>query len=97
MIRRTRGDVHRSAEEAFPLRRSSALHPFAHFLERDYNPHTEDSSSFLAWNRVIRVVEMAELTTEQLRALEQIRQRLLSLNAALGALRTDLATSLPSW
>ena len=42
---------------------------------------------------------MAELAPEQFKSLEEIRQRLLSLNASLGALRTDLATtsSLPAW
>lgn len=40
---------------------------------------------------------MSDLTAEQIRSLEQVRQRLLSLNASLGALRTDLAGQLPSW
>jgi mediator of RNA polymerase II transcription subunit 8, fungi type len=42
---------------------------------------------------------MADLTHEQIKSLDSIRQRLLSLNASLGALRGDLATnpSLPSW
>ena len=40
---------------------------------------------------------MADLTAEQVRSLEQIRQRLISLNASLGAFRTELAGQLPSW
>jgi hypothetical protein len=42
-------------------------------------------------------LNMSDLNADQIRSLEQLRQRLLSLNASLGALRGDLATSLPSW
>jgi mediator of RNA polymerase II transcription subunit 8, fungi type len=43
------------------------------------------------------MLKMSDLNADQIRNLEQLRQRLISLNASLGALRGDLATSLPSW